>query len=69
MRRLGMLLLRRKSGRGSEDDDTIICLGWSDTNREKIYGYTPERYDKIWDIFNEYWYLRNLAEYEASLVR
>jgi hypothetical protein len=56
-------------GKGSEDDDPVIYFRWFDTNREKIYGYTKERYEEVWGRFNRYWYSRKLAGYELSIVK
>jgi hypothetical protein len=47
--------LSKEFGKGSEDCDPVICLGWSVTNREKFYGYTDKKFDEIWEIFNGYW--------------
>lgn len=56
-------------GKGSEDDDPVIYFRWFDTNREKVYGYTKERYEKVWDRFNGYWNSPRLADYELSIVK
>ena len=61
--------LSKEFGKGSEDDDPVICCRWSDTNKEKFYGYTEERFKEAWDKFNGYWYSRRLAGYELSIVK
>ncbi|MCD4770917.1 hypothetical protein K8R30_00695 [archaeon] len=43
-------------GRRSEDNRPVIRFGWSDTNKEKIYGYTDERYDEVQERSNGYWH-------------
>ena len=61
--------LSREFGKGSEDEDPIIYFRWLDTNREKIYDYTEERYDKVLERFTVYWDSRKLADYETGIAR
>jgi|GEM_PF-1314124 hypothetical protein len=47
--------------RNSDNNDIIIYCRWVNTNKEKIFGYTSERWDKFLDKYNEYWDARNAA--------
>lgn len=47
--------------KGEDNDDAVIYFRWLDTNREKEFPHTKERYDEVWDRFNLYWDSRNAA--------
>jgi hypothetical protein len=36
------------------DNKSVIRLEWF-SGKVKDFGYTPERFNRIWDIFNHYW--------------
>ena len=37
------------------NNDSVIYFRWFDTNKEKVFDYTEERYNVVWKRFNDFW--------------